>query len=99
MLVFMGRDKRCALYQGESKHTLGTTDTHEMYLDPLAQECSKVSPGNQPFDPNRTAPYKIRIGVRSWGKRYMETMYYGSCRSIFQINGSSHRHGHLLTEF
>ena len=40
----MGRDRRCALYQGELRHTLGTTDTHEMYL-----EFPKVSLGYSLF--------------------------------------------------
>ena len=36
----MGRDRRCALYEGEPRHTLGT-DTHEMYLEPLPQGFSR----------------------------------------------------------
>ena len=40
----MGRDERCALsslYGGESRHTLGTTDAHEMYLEPPPEGFSR----------------------------------------------------------
>ena len=37
----MGRDRRCALYAGESRHTLGTTDTREMYLENLPRGFSR----------------------------------------------------------
>ena len=77
----MGRDRRCALYQGEPRHTLGTTDTHEMYLSLFP----KVSPGSLPFDSDAHHVLQNPNGFRLWGKRYMETMYISSCRYIFEI--------------
>ena len=55
----LGRDERCTLYEGESRHTLGTTDTHEMYLEPLLQGFSRQPALYKPFDSKRIAPYKI----------------------------------------
>ena len=55
-LSTMGRDKRCALYEGELRHTLGTTDTHEMYLEPFN---SRFLQATSPSIPTHIVPYKI----------------------------------------